>query len=189
MPIQPLSLCATHLSCGRQETLLFKPIGFSLASGDALVVEGVNGVGKTTLLRVLAGFLPPLSGMISCNIPMHNRVAYLGPQNGVKGLLTIKEIWGHADSDLLRRLQLTGLENTPCANLSSGQKQRVALGRIVLSGAPIWILDEPMNALDKNGEAIFHELLAHHLAQGGIAVIATHQAITLPRLKAITLEN
>ncbi len=202
MPIQPLTLTASHLGCSRDERLLFKPIHFTLESGMGLMVEGPNGIGKTTLLRVLATLLPPLCGEIKCNIPMRENIAYLGPHNGVKALLTPLEYLKyfavsfarHCEGSLTRndkvleQLQLAQLKHKPCAQLSSGQKQRVALARIVLSNALIWILDEPMTALDQAGEGIFAQLLKTHLDAGKIAIIASHQALTEDRLQKIRLE-
>lgn len=196
MTIQPLTFQAHLLGGSREEALLFKPISFSLKSGTGIWVEGANGVGKTTLLRVLAGLLPQTCGQISCNLPIRQNVAYLGPHNGVKGLLTPVEylsyfvkddVYAHINS-ILSTLQLKGLEHKPCATLSSGQKQRVALARVVLSKAPLWILDEPMTALDKHGEQLFANLLHDHLTQGGIAIIATHQILNETRMQKLILE-
>jgi heme exporter protein A len=200
MTTQDFTLSASHLGCSRDEQLLFKPVSFALQAGEGLIVEGPNGVGKTTLLRVLAGLLPPACG----HIAVPKSLAYLGPHNGVKGLLTpVEYLKFYAptlpssprvddgllknDGNIIDQLGLTGLEHKPCAQLSSGQKQRVALARIVLSNTTVWILDEPMTALDKQGEQIFANILNAHLSQGGIAVIATHQAINYP-LKKIILE-
>lgn len=190
MTVQDFTFAAAHLGCSRDETLLFKPVNFNLRNGEGIVVEGINGIGKTTLLRVLAGLLPPLCGKINSTIPIRESLAYLGPHNAVKGLLTPLEYLTMTAiplSDIMNQLQLKTLAHKPCATLSSGQKQRVALARIVSSQKPLWILDEPMTALDKSGEAIFAELLKTHLAQGGIAIIATHQALPLP-LKKLVLE-
>lgn len=193
MPRQDFTFNADHLGCGRDEQLLFKPVSFALQAGMGLVVEGQNGVGKTTLLRVLAGLLSPLCGSITCSLPIKQNVAYLGPQNAVKGLLSPIEYLHYfaslkADDAVLEKLQLGALKHKPCASLSSGQKQRVALARVILSGATIWILDEPTTALDKQGELIFSEILNTHLSQGGIAMIATHQAIKHNPLQKIILE-
>lgn len=188
MSIQPLTLQATHLGCSRDERLLFKPISFILNAGEGLIIEGPNGIGKTTLLRVLAGLLPPACGSVN----MIKDIAYLGPHNAVKGLLTPVEYLkyftpGENIQSVLEQLQLKTLAYKPCARLSSGQKQRVALARIILSRAALWILDEPLNALDKQGEQIFSEILSAHLNQNGIAVIATHQVLN-NHLQKIILE-
>ncbi len=183
MTTQDFTLSATHLGCSRDEQLLFKPVSFALQAGEGLIVEGPNGVGKTTLLRVLAGLLPPACGQIS--VP--KSLTYLGPHNGVKGLLTVIEYLKYFAKSQASVDFLQGLEHKPCAQLSSGQKQRVALARIVLSNAKLWILDEPMTALDKQGEQIFANILNTHLSQGNMAIIATHQTIN-HQLKKIILE-
>ena len=194
MPIQPLSYTVSHLGCSRNEQLLFKPISFTLESGRGLVVMGANGIGKTTLLRVLAGLLPPACGQINRNEGY--RVAYLGPHHALKGTLTPTEQLRYASvanhSQIvaaLAQVELLALSDMPCAHLSSGQKQRVALAQVALSAAPIWLLDEPMNALDSRGVALFITLLAQHLARGGMAVIATHQDIPMTGLHTLTLET
>lgn len=190
--IQAITFNAAHLGASRDEQLLFKPLSFTLQSGEALLIEGPNGIGKTTLLRILTGLLQPQCGQISCSIPIKENVAYLGPHNAVKALLTPKEYLNYFstfEENILAQLQLKGLENKPCASLSSGQKQRVAIARIVLSKKPIWILDEPMTALDKHGEKIFAQLLQMHLEQKGIAIIATHHVMTDNHFKKIILES
>ncbi len=194
MSIQPLSYTAIHLGCSRNEHLLFKPVSFTLTPGTGLVVMGANGVGKTTLLRVLAGLLPPACGQFIR--PVDKRMAYLGPHHAQKGTLTPSEQLKFASlaneaaiGAMLTRVKLLESADMPCANLSSGQKQRVSIAQVALSLAQLWLLDEPMNALDKNGEAIFLELLTEHLARGGMAVIATHQEILLPALHALMLET
>ncbi len=195
MPIQDLTFEVSHLGCSRDEHLLFKPISFALRAGMGLIIEGPNGIGKTTLLRVLAGLLPPECGSVICSLPIKKNLAYLGPHNAVKGLLTPLEYLNYfaqnhlMQQEVLDKLQLTGLVHKPIARLSSGQKQRVALARILLSNASIWILDEPMTALDKMGEKIFANLLQDHLKQGGVAIIATHQALNGQSLQTIMLES
>ena len=186
--IQDCTLRVSYLGCSRDEQLLFKPVSFALQAGEGLIVEGPNGVGKTTLLRVLSGLLPQACGEINCSLPIREHVAYLGPHNAVKGLLTPLEYLKYytKSQDTVDFLQ--GLEYKPCAMLSSGQKQRVALARVVLSNAKLWILDEPMTALDKVGEILFANLLQTHLSAGGIAIIATHQKIALDHLQKLMLE-
>lgn len=194
MPVQAITLNAAHLGASRDEQLLFKPVSFALQSGEALIIEGANGIGKTTLLRTVVGLLTPVCGQLNCNVSIKENIAYLGPHNAVKGLLTPKEYLHYfapaQDMDaVLKQWQLKSFENKPCASLSSGQKQRVALARIALSQRSIWVLDEPMTALDKQGENIFFEHLSAHLAQKGIAIIATHHALAENNFKKIILES
>jgi heme exporter protein A len=192
MPVHALTLTATQLICSRDEKSLFKPVSFHLESGIGLVINGPNGIGKTTLLRVLAGLLPPLGGKIICSVPLQQQLAYLGPHNGVKSLLTPLEYLHYFTNseghEVLAQWGLIDLKNQPCGQLSSGQKQRLALSRVMAANASIWILDEPLTALDKQGETIFNAVLDRHLIAGGIAVIASHQELANKNFQKISLE-
>ncbi|EIC19912.1 cytochrome c biogenesis heme-transporting ATPase CcmA [Thiorhodovibrio frisius] len=187
------------LSCRRGERCLFSALDLQLAPGQLLHLQGSNGSGKTTLLRALCGLLHPEAGQIRWRGEPIERLAedyyrdllYLGHLNGIKGDLTGLEnlriacrLVGRRASDqaigeALARIGLGGFEDLPCRMLSQGQKKRVALARLLLSKAPLWILDEPFAALDVGAVALLDELIRAHVEAGGLAVLTTHQALTL----------
>lgn len=189
----------TALNCRRGERCLFSALDFQLAPGQLLHLQGSNGSGKTTLLRALCGLLHPESGQIRWRGEPINRLdedyyrdlLYLGHLNGIKGDLTGLENLRIASrlagspasdqsiSDALARIGLGGFEDLPCRMLSQGQKKRVALARLFLTGTPLWILDEPFTALDVSAVALLDELIRAHVEGGGLVVLTTHQALTL----------
>jgi heme exporter protein A len=170
-----------------------------LSAGEALQVEGANGAGKTSLLRIIAGMTPPDEGDVlwrgesiqDRRSDFNAQLAYLGHHIGLKHELTVEEnlrasvmIGGATDSlgrleDVLRQVGLSERADLPVRVLSAGQKQRVALARMLLIGAVLWVLDEPFTALDAGGIGLISELLGHHLDRGGLAVMTSHQAIPL----------
>ncbi len=173
-------LSVTNLSVARGGVPVLAGLSFAVASGQALVLRGPNGIGKTTLLRTLAGLQPPLSGSIT---GAGEDAAYASHADGVKAQLTVAEtlrFW----ADLYRRplsdqvfadFDLTGLRNRPGGTLSAGQKRRLGLARLAVTGQAVMLLDEPTVSLDAASVAGFARWLRdRHLAQGGIAVIATH---------------
>ena len=203
-------LAASELACVRGDSLLFQGLSFSLSPGTALKVEGPNGTGKTSLLRILAGLLRPEAGSVTwrgqgiddCAADYAADRRYIGHQNGLGLALTAREnlrlaavLQGAAlDSASLEAvLGTVGLPragDTPAVRLSSGQRRRLALARLLLGQAGVWIVDEPLNALDRNGHALVTRLLTDHLMGGGIAVISTHQILPLPtgiRQQTLTL--
>lgn len=156
-------------------------IGLSLAlmPGQALILRGPNGAGKTTLLRSIAGLQPPLSGRIE---GAEDRVAYAAHADGLKAMLTVTEnlafwarIFGTSDiTPALDAFDLHGLADRLAGTLSAGQKRRLGLARLLVTGRPVWVLDEPTVSLDTGAVALFAAALRAHLAQGGAALIATH---------------
>ena len=198
-----------HLSCRRGDRTLFTGLSFTLPGGTLLHVRGRNGSGKTTLLRALCGLLRPDQGSILWRGELitdladdYNReLLYFGHLNGIKADLT-----GHenlrvaatldqdpfADADILNalaRIGLAGFEDLPTRMLSQGQKKRVALARLILSKAPLWILDEPFTALDIDAVALLETFIAEHVADGGAVVLTTHQevALTQGEIRRLTL--
>ena len=188
------SLTIENLTCIRGGRLLFRDLNFSVAAGQVLSIEGPNGIGKTSLLRMIAGFLAPLKGTIILKTTHEitqpeergKQVGWLGHQDGAKPQLTPFEVLTFFSDlyanqcDIARALVAAGLERCaelPCQYLSAGQKKRLALARLATSKRPLWLLDEPLATLDSNGKAFAAELIATHCASGGIALAATHEAL------------
>lgn len=159
---------------------VFQPLGFTLGAGELLVVTGANGSGKTTLLRLLAGLLQPDGGSLRREVP----ACYLGHLLAIKDDLDVREnlrfmaafagAAGTGVDELLARLGLARVARQPARSLSAGQRKRCALGRLLLSDAPLWLLDEPYANLDRAGHVLLDGLLTAHLQAGGACVLATH---------------
>lgn len=179
----------------RDDRWLFSNLSETVRTGDLLQVAGPNGAGKTTLLRILTTVLRPVSGELlfrgeavsRCRDRYLAHLLYIGHQPGIKGELTPLENlrWlqclqggGNRTDDLeaaLAQIGLFGYEDVPCHQLSQGQTRRVALARLYLSEAPLWILDEPFAAVDKQGVAHLEALFGQHCARGGAVILSTHQ--------------
>jgi len=195
-------LQAAGLAAFRGERLVFRDLAFSVAAGGALLLTGPNGSGKSTLLRLLAGLLRPAAGQLSWNgenaladLPAHaRRVVYVGHQDAVKPGLTAAEnlrfaarLAGGSEADALAAVGLVELADLPVRMLSAGQRRRLALSRLALSPAPLWLLDEPTLGLDTASVERFGGLLAAHRTLGGIAIAATHLPLPLPGAKELPL--
>ena len=180
-----------NLSCVRDERTLFHGLNFHVQPGDIVQIEGPNGAGKTSLLRLLAGLSQPEAGEVqwqSQSIRQQREIwqqnlLYLGHQPGVKSVLSPLEnlhFW-HGNShdeaifDALEQVNLLGFEEVPVAQLSAGQQRRVALARLWLSPASVWILDEPLTAIDKAGVEKLMARFANHADNGGAVLLTTHQ--------------
>lgn len=194
-----MELRAVGLECIRGDRLLFSALSFGLPNGRILFIEGANGAGKTSLLRILAGLSPPGDGEVlwcsqnirQCRAEFCTDMIYLGHATGLKAELSPLEnlrIWSRLaglttpDATIrhaLSELGLAGSEETSTRTLSAGQRQRTALARLLLSPASCWILDEPFTALDADGILRVRALLESHAARGGMAVLTSHQTIPL----------
>ncbi|MBM7059527.1 cytochrome c biogenesis heme-transporting ATPase CcmA [Pseudomonas sp. UL073] len=203
MPVDPHAVTSpvletVALACERDWRLLFEGLDLSLHGGDMLQVSGPNGSGKTSLLRLLSGLMRPTSGEVRLNAQpldklrgeLARNLLWIGHAAGIKGLLTAEEnlawlcalhepaeraaIW-----QALEAVGLRGFEDVPCHTLSAGQQRRVALARLYLDAPPLWILDEPFTALDKQGVAQLEAHLARHCEQGGLVVLTTHHTLAL----------
>jgi heme exporter protein A len=189
------SLLAENLSCIRGGRLVFRDVGFRVEAGQALSLEGPNGAGKSSLLRMIAGFLTPASGAIrltndgaeiSDGEERGNFIGWLGHHDAAKPQLTPREtlrffaeLYG-ATGDIDAALEEVGLSRArdlPCQYLSAGQKKRLSLARLKLSARPLWLLDEPLAALDSAGKSLAAQFISSHCARGGIAIAATHEAL------------
>ena len=193
---QPLRLCVEGLSVQRAGRRIIDNIGFMLAEGEALVVSGRNGAGKSTLLRALAGLLPSSKGAISLtsgasDVELAQNTHYLAHADGMKLALSVEEnlnFWanylvGAPDPRSLsipQALSIVGLTHAlraPFGALSAGQKRRAALARLLVVYRPLWLLDEPMTALDQASRARFAQAMRAYGAQGGLIVVATHEPL------------
>ena len=190
----------TRLDCVRGERHLFRALSFRLMPGELLSLQGRNGSGKTSLLRMLCGLLPPAGGEIRWrNEPIgklgedyRRELCFLGHQNAIKEELTPLEnlmasarladeaLDEGAALDALETLGLAGREDLACRYLSQGQKRRVALARLVNERRALWLLDEPFVALDTAAVDLVAGLIGAHLQRGGLAVLTTHQAVDIP---------
>ncbi len=174
-----MTLTVTDLSIARGGVPVLQGLNFTLAPGHALVLRGPNGIGKTTLLRTLAGLQPPVSGRID---GADDTIAYAGHSDGIKPTLSVTEnltfwasVFGARDiQPALDAYALNDLAQRHAGNLSAGQKRRLGLSRLLVTGRPIWMLDEPTVSLDVDAVAMFADAVRAHLGQGGMALIATH---------------
>ena len=190
------SLTAEKLACTRGDRKLFDGLSFRVSAGQALAGEGANGAGKTSLLRMLAGFLAPTAGRIvlkSAQAEIHESeergktIGWLGHQDGLKPQLTVREqldffarLHGApAEAGVLKQVGLERQAELPCRYLSAGQRRRLALARLLASDRPVWLLDEPFAALDASGQALVAQLMARHCGHGGIIIAATHEPLGL----------
>jgi heme exporter protein A len=181
------TLCVENLTGIRGGRTLFRGLSFRVEAGRALSLEGANGSGKTSLLRMLAGFLAPAQGAIRfgdiCDGEERGKfVGWLGHHDAVKPQMSVREnldffahLYGGETGDALDALGLARLAELPGQYLSAGQKKRVALARLKLAKRPLWLMDEPLASLDAAGRKIAADLVAAHCAGGGIAVVATHE--------------
>jgi len=182
-------LQAESLSVFRGDRLVLDRVGFTVARGGALLLLGPNGAGKSTLLRAVAG-LKRLDGgrlLFDGSDEFLGKVAYLGHLDGIKPGLTLAEnlsfaarISGRPVGPALEALALAPLAGLPARMLSAGQKRRLALARLCVSGAPLWLLDEPTLGVDAASVAAFGTILAGHRAAGGLVLAATHLPLPLP---------
>lgn len=204
-----MQLSVINLACERGENRLFEGCQFSVKSGDWLQIEGHNGIGKTSLLRILAGLSIPAEGDVlwnnepirQCREEYHTELFYLGHHAGVKPelspwenlrffqkmqkqLLNDDALWNALDN-----VGLVGREDLPCSHLSAGQQRRVALAKLWLTKQKLWILDEPFTAIDKKGVA---DLISHiecHCEDGGMVIFTSHQTAESSNLKILSLDK
>lgn len=188
-------LSATSLTCIREDRLLFDQLNIAIHAGDIVQVEGPNGSGKTSLLRILAGLSQPFEGEVfyknqlitHAREEFHQNLLFLGHLPGVKGEMNAQEnlnfnlaLHGFKNNDAdikqtLAKVNLSGFEDSLASHLSAGQHRRISLARLYKSTAKVWILDEPFTAIDKQGVHDLEQLFKAHIKQGGCVVLTTHQ--------------
>jgi heme exporter protein A len=187
-----MELSVTDLSVARGGVALLSGVSFRLASGEALVLRGPNGVGKTTLLRTVAGLQPPLAGRIEAD---RDQIAYAGHADAVKATLSVAEnlgfwaaIYGTGGiGPALEAMALRDFAGRPAQSLSAGQKRRLGLARLMVSGRGLWLLDEPTVSLDAASVGLFAAMVGAHLARGGAALVATHVDLGLTGARDLDL--
>ncbi len=185
-------ITARELGAVRGERVLFRAVNLEVKAGEAILLRGKNGSGKTTLLRQLAGLSEAQAGTIERAAPHH----WVGHTNGLKAHETARshlahwaKVWG-SDTDVetvLIRMAMTRPALVPSRMLSAGQKRRAALGRLVLVDRPLWLLDEPFNALDSDGQALLAEMITKHRANGGGVIAALHGSAPIEASREVGL--
>ena len=186
---------AESLACRRGERLLFRRLSFRLESGAACHVTGANGAGKTTLIRAVAGLTTPYAG----EVRREGALALLDERTGLDPDLPLGRalaFWARIDGighlaleSCCDRLGLGNLLDVPVRYLSTGQKKRAALARVLGQAAPVWLLDEPLSGLDTASQALVSTLVREHCDGGGIALIASHQPLDVPGMTAFAIED
>jgi heme exporter protein A len=204
-------LIGENLACRRGERLIFDGLSFRLPPGGGLVLTGANGSGKSSLLRMVAGLLRPATGrlmwgttVVAADLASHHaRLHYVGHQDALKLAMTPREIlafWavlrGIRQSctaplldEALAAFALDAIADWPCRWLSAGQRRRVALARLLVAPAALWLLDEPTTALDDDSQARLEETIGAHRATGGMVMVATHAPITLDAGAVLALDG
>lgn len=197
-----MRLSGSELRCRRGGREVFRDLFFALRGGEALAVTGPNGVGKSSLLRVVAGLLPIAGGRLEIQggdpeLTLPEQAHYLGHQDALKPSLTVGEnlaFWARylggdalRAGDALGRMGLERLTHFPAGYLSAGQKRRLALARLLVAPRPVWLLDEPQAALDVAGQAALADLMGEHLRGGGLVMASTHGPLGLSHMSELRL--
>jgi heme exporter protein A len=197
-----LALHVANLACRRGGRLIFEELGFSLRSGEAIALTGRNGAGKSSLIAMLSGRLRPDAGTIRLegvddDAPLREHAHLVGHRDGLKTALTARDnldfaqaLLGEAAASPLDALAMVGLPHVadlPVGYLSAGQRRRVALARLLVARRPVWLLDEPMSALDEAAQKMLVRLMRDHLAQGGAILAATHGPLGLDAARELRI--
>ncbi len=191
------TLEARQLACQRDDRVLFSGLNFHLYSGQILLIEGVNGAGKTSLLRILTGLRQPDEGELFWNAQalddlgaaFYQDVTYIGHSNGLKDTLTAQENLRYVQAlatpalsidESLQQVHLNGYQDTLVRYLSAGQRRRLALARLLCTHKTLWILDEPFTSLDRVSIQLIEQLMTAHVKQGGMVIMTSHHETHLP---------
>ena len=189
--MQACRLAVTNLSCRRGERLLFRGLSLAMEPGQAVHIAGPNGIGKSSLLRILAGLLRPYSGTLE----REGALGLMDERPALDGAMSLERalaFWADIDragdlERIMERLDLADLADVPVRFLSTGQRKRAAMARLIAQSAPIWLLDEPLSGLDEASRGRVDGLVGNHLAGGGIAVIASHQPFASAPMRTVHL--
>lgn len=187
--MQEHRLVARDIACRRGDRVLFHGLSLDVHPGETLHVAGVNGIGKSSLLRILAGLLRPFAGEVERQgaVGLIDERTALDPGLPLGRALTFWQRLDRPAEDATARLGLSDLLDVPVRYLSTGQRKRASIARLISQGAPIWLLDEPLNGLDTHAVNLAGALAAEHCASGGICIIASHQSFVLPDMKRLEL--
>lgn len=203
-PFAPARFSGDRLACSRGGRMIFKNLSFSLEPGQCLILTGVNGAGKSSLLRLMAGLMRPFTGHLSWggqdvqDLPERDHILhYIGHHDSLKPVLTawenldfLAQLQGvRANPQCLETFDLVNLADTPGRMLSAGQKRRLALSRLIAAPAPLWLLDEPTTALDRASIARLEKTIEDHRAQGGMVVLSTHGDVALDQTTTLNLDG
>jgi len=204
---QKISLEAKNLSCVRDDRVLFEGLNFKLENKQVLLLEGKNGCGKTSLLRIICGFREQDAGeFLWCNQQIadsnfYAEMAYVGHLDGIKKELTVienlkmslalSEAGKYSIDNALSKVQLSGYDDTLVQSLSAGQKRRLSLARLLITKKSLWVLDEPFTSIDKQGITLIESLMHEHVADGGMIILTSHHDLVLheANVQAINLSE
>jgi heme exporter protein A len=186
--MQECGLVATDIACRRGDRILFRGLSFGLSAGEVVHLAGPNGIGKSSLIRILAGLLRPFAGTVEREGGLalsDERLALDGHEPLERALAFWQRIdgAGQVEADF----GLADLLDVPVRYLSTGQRKRAALARVAASGAPLWLLDEPLNGLDTHWSCIAQAAIKAHCKAGGAVIIASHQPLSLDAVKVVEL--
>ncbi|WP_019220798.1 heme ABC exporter ATP-binding protein CcmA [Bartonella senegalensis] len=197
-------LLGKDLAAHRNEDVLFQGLSFCLFPQQLMTITGPNGIGKSTLLRIIAGLFEAAEGYVNLKdqehiYPVATACHYLGTQNAMKPFLSVisnLQFWSafygqplRSPHEALADIGLSDLGHLPFNVLSTGQKRRVAIARLLLSYRPVWILDEPTLGIDSHAQTLLTNIFQYHLNQGGMIIAATHNSLGIPENHKIALEN
>jgi heme exporter protein A len=186
-------LALDGVTCIRGDRLLFEGLSFALSRSDALWLRGPNGAGKSSLIRLAAGLLRPAAGTVvrRGRVALIDEAAALDPELPLRRALDfwarVDTVDGHAVDRAMAAMALDPLADVPVAMLSTGQRKRAAMARVMAGGAPIWLLDEPANGMDEAAAAQLAAAIATHRANGGAVLLASHFALGLPDLAELDM--